>query len=87
MSNVELTRLSSKGQVVIPQHVRDELGLKEGETFAVIGKDDTIVLKKVLMPSPRDVFERVHSWGLKFAVKKGLKETDFQERMSRDRGK
>ncbi len=73
MSEVELTRLSSKGQIVIPQHVRDELGLKEGETFVVLGKEDTIILKKVVVPSPKEVFSKVHSWGVKFAARKGLK--------------
>ncbi len=87
MSNVELTKLSSKGQVVIPQHVRDELGLKEGETFAVIGKEDTIVLKKVSVPSPKEVFERLHSWGIKFAAKKSMKEENLQAAIKRSRGK
>jgi AbrB family looped-hinge helix DNA binding protein len=87
MSNVELTKMSSKGQVVIPQHVRDELGLREGETFAVVGKEDTIVLKKVAVPSPKEVFARLHSWGIKFAAKKGLKEEDLQATIKRSRGK
>ena len=87
MSSVELTKLSSKGQVVIPQHVRDELGLKEGETFAVMGKEDTIILKKVSVPSPKEVFERLHSWGVRFAAKKGLKEEDLQAAIKRSRGK
>jgi AbrB family looped-hinge helix DNA binding protein len=87
MSNVELTKMSSKGQVVIPQHVRDELGLREGETFAVVGKEDTIVLKKVAVPSSKEVFARLHSWGIKFAAKKGLKEEDLQAAIKRSRVK
>ena len=78
METVELTRLSSKGQVVIPQHVRDELGLKEGETFAVVGKDDTVILKKIAVPSSKEVFEKLHTWGVSFAKRKGLKETSLQ---------
>lgn len=85
MSEVELTRLSSKGQVVIPQHVRDELGLKEGETFVVLGKEDTIILKKVAVPSSKEVFAKVHSWGVRFAAKKGLKEEDLQKAIVRSR--
>jgi len=87
MSAVELTKLSSKGQVVIPQHLRDELGLTEGQTFAVLGKEDTIILKKVAIPSPKEVFERLHTWGVKFAAKKGLKEADLQEAIKRSRGR
>lgn len=87
MSDVELTKLSSKGQIVIPQRVRDELGLKEGETFAVMGSEDTVVLKKVVMPSAKEVFERVHSWGTKFSAKKGLKEADLQAAIKRSRAR
>ena len=86
MSDVKLTKLSSKGQVVIPRHVRDELGLKEGETFAVVGKEDTIILKKVVVPSSKEVFEKVHRWGTAFAKKKGLKEKDLQAAIKRARG-
>lgn len=43
----ELTRASSKGQIVIPTDVRKRLGIKEGSTFAVTSKKDMIVLKKL----------------------------------------
>ena len=85
MSDVELTKLSSKGQVVIPRQVRDALGLKEGETFAVIGKEDTVILKKVNIPSSKQVFERLHAWGVAFAKKKGLKEEDVQAAVRRSK--
>ena len=85
MSNVELTKLSSKGQIVIPQQVRDELKLKDGETFAVIGREDTIILKKVSVPSPKEVFERLHRWGVTFAKKKGLREENLQAAIGRSR--
>ncbi|VVB81203.1 Antidote-toxin recognition MazE, bacterial antitoxin [uncultured archaeon] len=87
MSEVELTKLSSKGQIVIPQHVRDELGLKEGETFVVLGKEDTIILKKIAVPSPKEVFAKVHSWGVRFAAGKGLKEDDLQAKIKRIRAR
>lgn len=45
----ELTRISSKGQVVIPSRVRERLGLKAGSIFAVLTprKGNVVVLKKV----------------------------------------
>ena len=87
MSEIELTKLSSKGQVVIPLNVREELGLEEGEMFAVIGRDDTIVLKKLQMPSKKELFEKTHKWGVAFAAKKGLKEEDLQKIIQRNRSK
>ena len=43
----ELTKASSKGQIVIPQVVRRRLGITEGSVFAVSSKNDMIVLKKL----------------------------------------
>ncbi len=49
--SVEVTRLSSKGQVVLPLGIRERLHLVEGARFVVIGSGDTIVLKKLELPS------------------------------------
>ena len=45
--DIDLTRMTSKGQVVIPQDIRDHMGLKEGERFMVYDTDDSIVLKRM----------------------------------------
>lgn len=47
---VEFTKLSSKGQVVIPQDIRESLKLREGTPFAVITQDNAILLKKMDLP-------------------------------------
>lgn len=52
---VEFTKLSSKGQVVIPQDIRESLKLKDGTPFAVVTQDDTILLKKMNLP-------KIKSW-------------------------
>jgi AbrB family looped-hinge helix DNA binding protein len=44
MEEIAITRMSSKGQVVIPQEMRD--GLKEGDKLVVIKNDEQIILKK-----------------------------------------
>lgn len=43
----ELTKASSKGQIVIPTDIRKKLNIKEGSVFAVSSKKDMIVLKKL----------------------------------------
>ncbi len=48
---VATTRMSSKGQVVIPEEIRDRLGLKAGSRFVVIGEGDVVILKALSGPS------------------------------------
>lgn len=48
---VEFTKLSSKGQIVIPQDIRESLNLKDGTPFAVIKQNSTIILKKMDLPN------------------------------------
>jgi len=45
----ELTRISSKGQVVIPSRVRQKLGIEAGSVFAILTprKGNVVVLKKI----------------------------------------
>lgn len=52
---IELTKMSSKGQVVIPQKVRDMLKIKEGQTLAVSAEKDLLVLKKISNPLEQDL--------------------------------
>lgn len=47
---VEFTKLSSKGQIVIPQDIRKDMKLKEGTPFAVTRQKETILLKKMDFP-------------------------------------
>jgi len=45
MANISTTKISSKGQVVIPQEMRK--GLKEGDKLVVIKNNGQIILKKM----------------------------------------
>lgn len=56
---IELTKISSKGQVVIPLDVRKRLAIKDGETLAVSTEDDLIVLKKVKNPMEADDLKKL----------------------------
>ena len=45
--NIEITKMTSKGQIVIPQDIRERKEIEEGEKFIVYDSDDTIILKRV----------------------------------------
>ena len=77
MSEVVLTKMSSKGQIVIPKVLRELLDIKEGEVFAMFGEDDTIILKRVSMPSEEE-FEGLLRWGTEYAKAKGITKDDVQ---------
>ena len=51
MSTLSTTRMSSKGQVVIPEEIRQRLGLKTGAQFVVVGDHDTVILKAIYAPT------------------------------------
>jgi AbrB family looped-hinge helix DNA binding protein len=48
---VATTKLSSKGQVVIPESIRKSLRLKEGDQFVVVGQGDSVIFKAITPPS------------------------------------
>jgi AbrB family looped-hinge helix DNA binding protein len=54
MPILSTTRMSTKGQIVIPENVRERLGLQAGAQFIVIGKKDTVILKAIESPSIRE---------------------------------
>ena len=51
MANISTTKMSSKGQVVIPEAIRKKLGLKSGDQFVVTGDKDVVILKSISPPS------------------------------------
>ena len=85
MEKLEITSLSSRGQVVIPQTVREQLHLKVGEKFVVIGENGTILLKKIEFPSFGD-FDGLLKKTQKFAKERKLKPKEIKEAIIRVRG-
>ncbi|MBI4361012.1 AbrB/MazE/SpoVT family DNA-binding domain-containing protein [Candidatus Micrarchaeota archaeon] len=72
--DLQITKMSSRGQIVIPEGIRDELDLHAGSTFVVFGKKeaDAIMLKKLEFPEPSKAFDEMAQWGEKHAKSKGL---------------
>jgi AbrB family looped-hinge helix DNA binding protein len=46
----QVTTMSEKGQVVIPQSIRKELGIKPKTKFLIYGRGDTVIMKKLELP-------------------------------------
>lgn len=84
MESVATTRMSSKGQVVIPESLRQQLGLESGARFIVMGEDDVIILKTIQMPSMRD-FDRMIAKARRQAKQAGMKRSDVAAAISRVR--
>ncbi len=68
MVEASTTKVSSKGQVVIPANVRKAASLKKGEKILAIAIDDTIILKKIVDESfaqtMQPLWKRVKQMGL-----------------------
>jgi len=72
--------MSSKGQIVIPQEMRNRLNAKEGTIFAILDNKDSILLKKIEIPKKEELIkdlENIAKEGRKRADKLGIKETDI----------
>jgi len=68
----EITKISSKGQVVIPFKIREELDLEEGTRLVVTRIDNIVLLKKIQIENLKEEFKRLTKRGEKFAKEKGI---------------
>jgi AbrB family looped-hinge helix DNA binding protein len=84
MGLVSTTRMSSKGQVVIPEEIRRRLELDTGTQFIVLGEDDVVILKMVRPPSMGD-FDRLVKKVKKQARAAGLTRSGVSAVVSRVR--
>lgn len=48
---VTITKISSKGQVVIPLEIRERMNLEEGNLLIVSDNDDSICMKRIELPN------------------------------------
>lgn len=83
---IETTKMSSRGQIVIPQNVRAEINAEEGTIFLVMTSGDTLVLKKVETPSKEvflKEFKDLVTANTKRNEKLGIKESDVPDMIHR----
>jgi AbrB family looped-hinge helix DNA binding protein len=84
MQSLATTRLSSKGQVVIPEDIRRRLGLESGDQFVVVGESGVVVLQAIKPPSLRD-FDQLIDAARRQARQAGLKKADIAKAVARVR--
>ena len=78
------TKMSSKGQVVIPEDIRNQLGLESGVQFVVVGKGDAIILKVISAPAFGQ-FSPLIEEARRQAKRAKLKKTDLKDAIKRAR--
>ena len=86
MNAVATTRMSSKGQVVIPEEVRSRLGFNAGSQFIVMGENDVIILKSIAPPSMKD-FDGIIRLARMQAQAAGMKPADVAAAIKKVRGR
>jgi AbrB family looped-hinge helix DNA binding protein len=80
------TKLSSKGQVVIPEEIRRRLGLEAGVQFVVVGEGDVVVLKALKAPTMSD-FKALLDKAQQSAESAGLTRQDVDQAIREVRSK
>jgi AbrB family looped-hinge helix DNA binding protein len=86
MPNLATTKMSSKGQVVIPEEIRKRLKLKAGDQFVVVGEKGVVILKAISPPSMED-FDEIIAEARRQARKAGMKRSDISKAIAEVRGK
>jgi len=76
--------MSSKGQVVIPEEIRDRLGLQSGTQFVVVGDRDVVILKAISPPSMKE-FDDLIAEARRQARRSGLKKSDINAAVAKIR--
>ena len=82
MNTIATTRMSSKGQIVIPEAIRKRLNLKAGAQFVVVGEDDVVILKAITAPA-MEKFDGLIQQARQQAKLAGLKRADIANAISK----
>ncbi len=82
---LDLTKLSQKGQLVIPNTVRRRLGLKQGMKFLVVGMGDTIVLRRLQVTEERRRMKNLLQESRKRAARIGFTEKEIEKLIRKTR--
>ena len=82
--NVEITSLSSKGQVIVPNRIRRSLGIGTGTKMMVFTDGKNIMLKPV-EPPMAESFKALIQASREFAKKNKIKKSDVAKAIKKVR--
>ena len=85
-TTVSTTKMSSKGQVVIPEQIRTQLDLEAGSRFVVVGDKDVVILKRITTPALTE-FDGLIKQARSQASAAGLKKSDIDNAVMQARKK
>jgi AbrB family looped-hinge helix DNA binding protein len=78
---IEMGTVSSRGQICIPNDIREEMGLKEGSRVLFVLQDNSLIVKKVNMQTFAEITKPLKEE----AKKAGMKESEAEGIVSRFR--
>jgi antitoxin PrlF len=78
MISTEVTSLSSKGQVVIPDRFRKQMGLSTGSKLIVITDGTNLLLKPIEEPK-MESFQKLIEESRKLVKKEKIKKSDIKK--------
>jgi AbrB family looped-hinge helix DNA binding protein len=86
MQTLATTKMTSKGQVVIPEAIRKSLHLEAGNQFVVVADKDVVILKTIKEPSLGE-FDGLIRKARQQAKAAGIKKADISNAIKAARAK
>ncbi|MGD2251004.1 MAG: hypothetical protein PVF58_21615 [Candidatus Methanofastidiosia archaeon] len=85
LSIIDVAVLSENGNLSIPKAIREKLHIVLGTKFAIIFEGDTLIFKKIQVPSTKE-FETLMDKGTKISERNRINNKDIEEIFHKYRG-
>lgn len=89
MTNVMTTKLSSKGQIVLPEAIREMNGWEVGTPFTLMMYKGAVIMQPILVPSEDELvaeFEDAFAESRRQAKAAGMRPADINRMIAKARG-
>jgi len=84
MNKMQVTSVSSKGQIVIPNDIRETIGISTGTKLIILTDGNNLLLKPIQDPD-FDTFRNLIKESKKLVTKIGLKKANVKKLISQIR--